>query len=970
MNSIIRAILYSLLICGSSLLVPHHLYAGTPPPGWGTATSIGNTFTPPAQFPKIAVDLHGDAIAVWQQGDSADVLSIWANRYDVGSGSWGTATLIESNSGVATKPQVAMDNNGNAEAVWIQNDGTYNRMWANRYVAGQGWGTPQEIENNPGDADFPRVAVNGSGNAMALWKQFNGVNYDIWANRYDVASGTWGTPTLIESSSQDASEPWVAMDNSGNAMAVWRQSDGGDLSIWANRYDAGSGTWGTATLLENNPGFASFPHVGFDNSGNAIVVWYQAFGQANSSRHIWANRYVVGSGWGTATRLDSYTTNCAVPSLSVNGGGNAMAVWRQPDTQGAALSIWANQYDVVSGSWGTATLIETSSGAADLPDVAMDSSGNATAVWKQSDDTFNSIYANRYVAGQGWGTATLIETQTGAADNPKVETDGNGNAIAVWQQKKSIGANRFATGAAPGTTFTDVTTQAGLSGCPTCQLNSSWCVAWADYDGDGFIDLITLGHIQNLTGSISQLWHNNGDGTFTDVTSQAGLDPHNGDAHGAVWADFDNDGLLDLFVAKGTMKTDPVNNDDLWHSNGDGTFTNIADSAGVQSGGHRNRGAGAVDYDNDSFLDIFVTSFQRPTNGGRNLLYRNNGDLTFTDVAEAAGLQRPDITNRASAWADYDGDGLIDVFITQIDALYKNNGDGTFTDVTDAAGIIHNSADVQVAAWGDYDDDGYPDIYVTLGVDNGGQADICEDLQDLAAIPLTQQLPNILYHNNGDGTFTDVTTQSGTTNVAGAIGVTWEDYDNDGYLDLYIVNIGLGLPNRLFRNNGDGTFTDVASEAGVGAKLAGNGKGSDATFGDYDNDGFPDLVVDNGGANTVGTYILFHNNGNSNGWLKVVLRGTQSNLCGIGSKLRLVAGGKTQYREYTGQHYMGQNYIPVHFGLGPATNVASLTIMWPSGTVQTLTNVAVNQTITVIESAARQTSAKATKATKSKQRSP
>ena len=501
------------------------------------------------------------------------------------------------------------------------------------------------------------------------------------------------------------------------------------------------------------------------------------------------------------------------------------------------------------------------------------------------------------------------------------------------------------------TTFTDVTTQAGFSGCPTCQLNSSWAHAWADYDGDGFIDIITLGHVQNLTGSISQLWHNNGDGTFTDVTSQAALDPHNGDAHGAVWADFDNDGRLDLFVSKGTLKTDPVDYDDLWHNNGDGTFTNIAHSARVGSIGHRNRGAGAVDYDNDSFLDIFATSFIRPTGPGLpNLFYRNNGDLTFTDVAAAAGLARSGIVNRTATWADFDGDGLIDVFITQIDALYKNNGDGTFTDVTDAAGIIHNSENVQAAAWGDYDNDGYPDLYVTLGVENGGQADICEGLQDLTAIPLTRQLPNILYHNNGDGTFTDVTIQSGTTNVAGALGVTWEDYDNDGNLDLYIVNSGgQGQPNRLFRNNGDGTFTDVASQAGVGAKLPGNGRGSDASFADYDNDGFPDLFICNGGGSSVGSYILFHNNGNSNGWLKVVLRGTQSNLCGIGAKLRLVAGGKTQYREYTGQHYMSQNYIPVHFGLGPATNVASLTITWPSGTTQTLTNIAINQTITVVE---------------------
>ena len=458
-NSFSRKILALLLISGSSLLVPHHLSAQTPP-GWGTATLIEtNDYTPKADVPKIGMDRNGNAMVVWQQGDSNGEESIWANRYDAESG-WGTATLIEATPGVAFLPHVGMDDNGNAVAVWVQNDGTYDRMWANRYVAGQGWGTPQVIETNPGDADFARVAVNGNGNAVALWKQFNGVNFDIWANLY-VAGQAWGTATLIETSSEDASETWVAMDTQGNAMAVWRQSDGVDPnpSIWASRYVAGSG-WGTPTLLEPNPGFASFPHVGFDNSGNAIVVWYQEFG--DPGRHIWANRYVAGSGWGTPTRLDSYFQNGQGPSLAVNGDGNAMATWRQWDDAGVAISIWANRYDVGSG-WGTATLIETGSGSADNADVAMDSSGNATAVWKQSDGTSNNIYANRYVAGQGWGTAALIETGNSGADFPKVETDGNGNAIAVWRQRGSVWSNRFTSGSGTGTlTFTDVTVRGRL----------------------------------------------------------------------------------------------------------------------------------------------------------------------------------------------------------------------------------------------------------------------------------------------------------------------------------------------------------------------------------------------------------------------------------------------------------------------------------------------------------------------------
>src|SRR5206468_5777169 len=163
------------------------------------------------------------------------------------------------------------------------------------------------------------------------------------------------------------------------------------------------------------------------------------------------------------------------------------------------------------------------------------------------------------------------------------------SSLLVWGSSFLVPHYLYAQGT---TTFTDVTSQAGLPGFG--ELNSSWCVSWGDYDGDGFIDLITLGHVQDITGSISQMWHNNGDGTFTDVTSQVGMNHSNGDCHSAVWADYDNDGLLDLFVGKGTEKTDPIDYDELWHNNGNGTFTNIAHSAGVESLGHRNRGAGAM----------------------------------------------------------------------------------------------------------------------------------------------------------------------------------------------------------------------------------------------------------------------------------------------------------------------------------------------------------------------------------------
>jgi len=466
------------------------------------------------------------------------------------------------------------------------------------------------------------------------------------------------------------------------------------------------------------------------------------------------------------------------------------------------------------------------------------------------------------------------------------------------------------TGASDALTFTDVSSAAGIF-----EYNLSWGSAWGDYDGDGYIDVFTVGHL----AGICQLWHNNGDGTFTDVTTAAGMLTVDGDAHAPCWADLDNDGDLDLYVAKGTNKQNkPENYNDLWRNNGDGTFTNIAIASGVTGLGCPNRGVTAIDYDNDGDLDLFIPSYFIHDEVRGNLLYRNDGNFHFTDVATEAGVSEG-FQERAAAWADYDLDGFIDFFISETNALYRNNGDGTFTNVTRRVGMAKGKSNS--AAWGDFDNDGYPDLYV---------------VGDSAAI---------LYHNNGDGTFTDVTATSRTSNAFRALSADWGDYDNDGDLDLYVVNYV--RPHRLLRNNGDGTFTDVAAGAGVAVDNFGNG--SDGTFIDYNNDGFLDLFVCNGAGPDAGPYLLFENNGNLNHWLKIVLIGTASNPGGIGARITLTAGGVTSYRQYFGQHNMDQNHIPVHFGLGGATTVDSVVIEWPSGVQQELDNIPSDQTITMTE---------------------
>jgi hypothetical protein len=414
---------------------------------WGEAELIETDNAGYAKFPQVAVDDSGNAIAVWSQFDGTR-LNILANRYYAATGLWGTAELIETDEGPAGKPWVAVDGSGNAIAVWRQSDGTLYNVWANRYDAATGlWGTAELIEtDDAGDAGYePRVAVDDSGNAIAVWSQADGGTYNIWANCYNAATGLWGEAELIEDGAGPTSEARVGIDDSGNAIAVWSQADGGTYNIWANRYDAATGLWGEAELIETGDAAGS-PEVAVDGNGNAIAVWGQSDGIA--SYNVWAKRYDAATGlWGEVELIETDGAGHApYPQVAVDGGGNAIAVWQQFD--GARDNIWANRYDAASG-WGEAELIATSdAGNAQYPRVAVDGGGNAIAVWRQSDGTLYNVWANRYDAASGWGEAELIETDdAGNAQYPQVAVDGGGNAIAVWQQsdgtRTNIWANRY-----------------------------------------------------------------------------------------------------------------------------------------------------------------------------------------------------------------------------------------------------------------------------------------------------------------------------------------------------------------------------------------------------------------------------------------------------------------------------------------------------------------------------------------------
>ena len=508
-------------------------------------------------------------------------------------------------------------------------------------------------------------------------------------------------------------------------------------------------------------------------------------------------------------------------------------------------------------------------------------------------------------------------------------------------------------------------------------LETTGCgVAFYDYDNDDWLDIFLVNGWR-LEGfpkgeePISHLFKNNRDGTFTDVTQKAGL-AHSGWGQGVCVGDYDNDGFDDLFVTYFGKNV-------LYRNNGNGTFSDVSEKAGVATNGKRwNTGCAFLDYDRDGHLDLFIANYIEmdlktapvPESGpceykgilvacgppgligGKNILFHNNGDGTFSDVSEHAGIFQANGTYGLGVLtADFNNDGWPDIYVADdstASALYQNQKNGTFSDVAMEAGCALSADGKPQAGMGvsaaDYDLDGNLDIVKTN---------------------FAGDTPS-LYHNIGGGNFEDATFPAGLGKHTQYLGwgVGFFDMDNDGWADILLCNghvypeveqlrteAGYAQQKILYRNLRNGHFEDVSSQGGPGILLPNASRG--AAFGDFDNDGDIDVVV-----NTVNglPQLLRCDSQLGNNWLKIKTMGTKSNRSGIGARLRCVTHPPDETKPHqqidevrSGGSYISQNDLRVHFGIGKAEKVELLEIHWPSGAVDTMKDVKPNQMIVVKE---------------------
>ena len=485
--------------------------------------------------------------------------------------------------------------------------------------------------------------------------------------------------------------------------------------------------------------------------------------------------------------------------------------------------------------------------------------------------------------------------------------------------------------------FSDVAVAAGLK-----LFSMAGGVIVDDLENNGLLDVVTSSY--DVCESM-HYFHNNADGTFTDRTAQAGLAGQLGGLN-MVQADYNNDGCTDILVLRGAWEF-PMRKS-LLRSNCDGTFTDVTREAGLAEPATSTQTAVWADIDNDGYLDLLVGN-----ENGTSQLFHNKGDGTFEDISRAAGVDRKAFTKGVNA-ADYDNDGYVDFYVSNLyggNFLYHNNHDRTFSEVSEQAGV-HQPQSQSFATWFfDYDNDGWPDLFVT-----SYYFSLDESLRSYLGRPHNAETLK-LFRNLGNGTFRDVTKEVGLDKIFLPMGANFGDVDNDGFLDIYLgtggPEYGAMAPNALLRNQAGKYFADITASSGTGELHKGHG----IAFADLGNNGHEDILLNSGGA-TPGdahAFRVFRNPGNNNDWITVRLAGVKTNRSAIGARIKITVENESHairsiYRIVGSGGSFGASPLQQHIGLGKAVRIVNLEVDWPaSKTRQSFSNVPKNQIIEIKE---------------------
>jgi hypothetical protein len=486
--------------------------------------------------------------------------------------------------------------------------------------------------------------------------------------------------------------------------------------------------------------------------------------------------------------------------------------------------------------------------------------------------------------------------------------------------------------------FVDVANEAGFK-----SISTAGGVIADDFENNGLLDVVLSGF--ESCGPM-HYFHNNGDGTFTDRTGKAGLSSQLGGLN-IVQADYNNDGCIDILVLRGAWEFPQRKS--LLRNNCDGTFTDVTEASGLARSETSSQAAVWVDINNDGWLDLFVGNENEPAQ-----LFLNKGDGTFEDISAASGIAGDGTSfSKGVTAADYDGDGYVDLYVSNLNGpnfLYRNNHDNTFTEVAAKAGVPGNGRGF--ATWFfDYDNDGFPDLFVTSYF-----ASVEETAKTYLGLPHNAETLR-LYKNMGDGTFRDVTAETGLDKVYMPMGANFGDVDNDGYLDIYLgtgnPSYGSLVPNVLLRNHEGKYFVDITSSSGTGELHKGHG----IAFADLNNDGTEEIVAEVGGAAPGDSHALrvFSKPDNGNDWITLKLIGVGTNRSAIGARIKVMVenegrGARAIYRTVGSGGSFGASPLQQHIGLGKSARIMSIEVLWPvSKTRQAFSGVEKNQFLEVKE---------------------